>query len=244
MQHPSRWATIVSIAAKIGCTGQTLNEWVKQAGTDRRRVRAWAQSLTRTWSRLKGPDERLGHAEAEAEAADARRLAIDARVVTLAGVALGVAVTILVWIMVAAMARSCGWRPRPTCSPPTPWARELAARSEAPAVEIAETVDQLGRRGRDAARAARDISASAGPLEGLVAETARLAGSIATAMAQQHETLDALGALFDALTQAAQVNASSAGQLRASLVELSRHAAETRLAVESIAAGSRLGRNA
>jgi transposase-like protein len=24
--HPSRWATVVSIAAKIGCTGQTLNE--------------------------------------------------------------------------------------------------------------------------------------------------------------------------------------------------------------------------
>ena len=30
-QHPSRWATILSIAGKIGCTGQTLNEWVKQA---------------------------------------------------------------------------------------------------------------------------------------------------------------------------------------------------------------------
>jgi transposase-like protein len=30
-QHPSRWPTILSIAAKIGCTGQTLNEWVKQA---------------------------------------------------------------------------------------------------------------------------------------------------------------------------------------------------------------------
>lgn len=30
-QHPSRRATILSIAAKIGCTGQTLNEWVKQA---------------------------------------------------------------------------------------------------------------------------------------------------------------------------------------------------------------------
>ena len=31
-QHPSRWATILSIAAKIGCTG--LNEWVKQAERD------------------------------------------------------------------------------------------------------------------------------------------------------------------------------------------------------------------
>jgi transposase len=33
-EHPSRWATIVSIAAKIGCTGQTLNEWVKKAEVD------------------------------------------------------------------------------------------------------------------------------------------------------------------------------------------------------------------
>ena len=30
-EHPSRWAAIISIAAKIGCTGQTLNEWVKRA---------------------------------------------------------------------------------------------------------------------------------------------------------------------------------------------------------------------
>jgi hypothetical protein len=30
-QHPSRCATILSISAKIGCTAQTLNEWVKKA---------------------------------------------------------------------------------------------------------------------------------------------------------------------------------------------------------------------
>ena len=33
-EHPSRWATIVSIAAKIGCTAQTLHEWVKKAEVD------------------------------------------------------------------------------------------------------------------------------------------------------------------------------------------------------------------
>jgi transposase-like protein len=32
--YPSRWQAIVSIAAKIGCTGQTLNEWMKQAERD------------------------------------------------------------------------------------------------------------------------------------------------------------------------------------------------------------------
>ena len=33
-EHPSRWATIMSISAKIGCTAQTLNEWVKKAEID------------------------------------------------------------------------------------------------------------------------------------------------------------------------------------------------------------------
>ena len=29
--HPSRWAAILSVSSKIGCAGQTLNEWVKKA---------------------------------------------------------------------------------------------------------------------------------------------------------------------------------------------------------------------
>jgi len=33
-EHPSRWATIISVSAKIGCTAQTLNEWVKKAQVD------------------------------------------------------------------------------------------------------------------------------------------------------------------------------------------------------------------
>ena len=33
-EHTSRWPAILSIAAKIGCTGQTLNEWLKQAERD------------------------------------------------------------------------------------------------------------------------------------------------------------------------------------------------------------------
>ena len=27
-EHPSRWAAVSSIAAKIGCSAHTLNEWV------------------------------------------------------------------------------------------------------------------------------------------------------------------------------------------------------------------------
>ena len=33
-EHRSRWATLVSIAGKIGCTAQTLHQWVGQAERD------------------------------------------------------------------------------------------------------------------------------------------------------------------------------------------------------------------
>ena len=33
-QHASRWQAVMSLAAKIGCTPQTLNEWVKKAEVD------------------------------------------------------------------------------------------------------------------------------------------------------------------------------------------------------------------
>lgn len=33
-EHPSRWAAIISIATKIGCVPQTLNEWVKKTEVD------------------------------------------------------------------------------------------------------------------------------------------------------------------------------------------------------------------
>ena len=33
-EHPSRWAAAVSVAEKIGCTAQTLLEWVKKLEID------------------------------------------------------------------------------------------------------------------------------------------------------------------------------------------------------------------
>jgi len=32
--HPSQWAAICSIAAKIGCSGETLRKWVRRAERD------------------------------------------------------------------------------------------------------------------------------------------------------------------------------------------------------------------
>ena len=34
-EHESQWAAIGSIAAKIGCTAETLRKWVRQAERDR-----------------------------------------------------------------------------------------------------------------------------------------------------------------------------------------------------------------
>ena len=33
-EHESEWAAIVSIAGKIGCTGETLRRWMRQAERD------------------------------------------------------------------------------------------------------------------------------------------------------------------------------------------------------------------
>ena len=34
-EHTSQWAAVQSVAAKIGCSAQTLNSWVNKALTDR-----------------------------------------------------------------------------------------------------------------------------------------------------------------------------------------------------------------
>ena len=33
-EYPSRWAAVVSVSQKIGCSAHTLNEWVKKAEAD------------------------------------------------------------------------------------------------------------------------------------------------------------------------------------------------------------------
>jgi transposase len=34
-EHESQWKAIASIAAKIGCSGETLRSWIRQAERDR-----------------------------------------------------------------------------------------------------------------------------------------------------------------------------------------------------------------
>lgn len=53
-QHGSRWQAIVSIAAKIGCSAHTLNDWVKKAEVDsgKRACSATIRMRSRRTSRL------------------------------------------------------------------------------------------------------------------------------------------------------------------------------------------------
>ena len=65
-EHASQWAAIVSIAAKIGCTPETLRSWVRRAEVDEgRRVgvttdeRAQLKELEREVRELRRANEIL-----------------------------------------------------------------------------------------------------------------------------------------------------------------------------------------
>jgi len=51
-EHGSRWSAIQTIAAKIGCTGETLRNWIRQAERDQGGPvpRAKSASGSRCWS--------------------------------------------------------------------------------------------------------------------------------------------------------------------------------------------------
>ena len=70
-EHPSPCAAILSIATKIGCTGQTLNEWTKRAKVDAGRklgvltdVNAKLKALERENRELRQANEILRKASA------------------------------------------------------------------------------------------------------------------------------------------------------------------------------------
>src|SRR3954464_13049877 len=70
-EHASQWAAIASIASKIGCTGETLRKWVRQAERDAGRraglttdERAELKRLQREVVELKRANEILKKASA------------------------------------------------------------------------------------------------------------------------------------------------------------------------------------
>src|SRR3954453_23339313 len=70
-EHPSRWAAVCSVAAKIGCSAPTLHEWVKRSEVNSG-VRAGVPSemaekikaLERENRELRQANESLGKASA------------------------------------------------------------------------------------------------------------------------------------------------------------------------------------
>ena len=50
-EHGSQWATIMSIASKIGCTAETLRSWVRQAERDEGK-RAGLTTVRKVWRQL------------------------------------------------------------------------------------------------------------------------------------------------------------------------------------------------
>ncbi len=60
-QHLSRWQAVMSIAAKIGCTPQTLNDWVKKAEVDSGRRAGIPAEMAEKMKALKNPIRREFH---------------------------------------------------------------------------------------------------------------------------------------------------------------------------------------
>ena len=61
-EHSSRWAAVTSIAAKIGCTAQTLHEWVKKADRDSGRTAGIPTDVSEKLKALEGENRELRQA--------------------------------------------------------------------------------------------------------------------------------------------------------------------------------------
>ena len=61
-EHPSRWAAIASVAAKIGCSAQTLDSWLKRAEVDSGRRAGVATDMAEKMKALERENRELRQA--------------------------------------------------------------------------------------------------------------------------------------------------------------------------------------
>lgn len=61
-QHGSRWQAVVSIAAKIGCSANTLHEWVKKAEVDSGQRAGIPSDMAERMKALERENRELRHA--------------------------------------------------------------------------------------------------------------------------------------------------------------------------------------
>ncbi len=62
-EHASQWAAITSIAAKIGCSGETLRNWIRQSERDKG-VRGAPTSEAWRGGQRRGRARGVGHRQA------------------------------------------------------------------------------------------------------------------------------------------------------------------------------------
>lgn len=113
--------------------------------------------------------------------------------------------------------------------------RALAASSESLAQEIADVVLVAGRRTREGSGTAAAVGESMDELEGIVTESARLAGAIAVAMEEQQATVASITDRVSTLSRIGQSNATAAEEITVTMIDLSKLASETRSVVEAMA---------
>ena len=61
-QHVSRWQAVMSVAAKIGCAPQTLNDWIKKAEIDSGRRAGIPTEMAERMKALERENRELRHA--------------------------------------------------------------------------------------------------------------------------------------------------------------------------------------
>jgi methyl-accepting chemotaxis protein len=104
------------------------------------------------------------------------------------------------------------------------------------AQEISDVVVQAGARAREGGQSATAVGTAMDELEQLIGESARLSGATAIAMEQQQVTVSSIAGRVEVLTRIGQSNATAAEEITVTMIDLSRLAAETREAVEDVAA--------
>jgi len=109
---------------------------------------------------------------------------------------------------------------------------KLASSSRSLVEDIAEQVRQATEQAEKGVLVAREVSSKMEEIASGVAETDKLIGAIATTMEQQQMTIAAINENIGELTRIGQSNATAAGEITATMLDLSRLAERTRVEVD------------
>lgn len=75
-EYPSRWAAVVSVAGKIGCSAHTPNEWLKKAEVDSGQRAGVTTDMAERLKSLERENRELRQAGVDPVSPDSRRLGL------------------------------------------------------------------------------------------------------------------------------------------------------------------------